>query len=52
MIFSVIKSKYKYGVYTIKDLIYLVENRKLTKDEFHYITTYNYDVIKEKADSN
>lgn len=48
MIFDVIRNKYKYGGFSLDDLILLVDNKKITKEEFHRITTYNFDAIKKK----
>lgn len=48
MLVNVIQSKYKYGGFSLDDLILLVEKKKMTKEDFHRITTYNFDVMKEK----
>lgn len=52
MIFDVIRNKYKYGGLSLDDLIHLVDEKKITKEDFHRITTYNFDVIKEKRGQN
>jgi len=45
--FYVIKYKYDSRVYSLKYIFDLTTNRQLTKEEFHLITTYNYEGIKE-----
>lgn len=47
---NIIKYKYDYGVYTLVELIELVKNDKMTKEEFRWITSYNYDgIIKGRS---
>lgn len=42
-----IEYKWNHGIYELKDMIELVKNQKITKQEFFDITRYNYDgVIK------
>lgn len=43
----IIKFKYESGVYSLKYVFILVELGVITKDQFHYITTYDYDGVKE-----
>lgn len=43
-----IEYKWNSGVYQLKDMIRLVENQKLTKQEFFDITRYNYDGVTKK----
>ncbi|MBP3801368.1 MAG: XkdX family protein [Clostridia bacterium] len=37
------KYLYETGVYTIKDVIQYVNENIITKEQFHFITSYNYD---------
>lgn len=43
-----IEYKWNSGVYQLKDMIKLVEDQKLTKQEFFDITRYNYDGVTKK----
>lgn len=47
--FNLIKYKYEMGVYTLKQMCEFVEKNYISKDEFHWITDYNYDGIKESG---
>ena len=40
-----IEYKWNSGVYQLKDMIKLVEDQKLTKQEFFDITRYNYNGV-------
>lgn len=43
-----IEYKWNSGVYQLKDMIKLVEDQRLTKQEFFDITRYNYDGVTKK----
>ena len=43
----IIKFKYDSGIYSLKYVFILVELGTITKEQFHYITTYDYDGVKE-----
>ena len=45
--FILIRQKYKTGVYSLKDMFYLVKIGTLTEEEFEDITTYYYEGLKE-----
>ena len=47
MSYDLIKCLFEYGVYSAKEVMWYVENGNITKDEFHFITSYNYDGLKE-----
>ena len=44
---EIIYYKYSMGIYSLKQLMRLVEENKLSKDSFHFITTYSYDGLKD-----
>jgi len=44
---EVVYYKYSMGIYSLKQLMQLVEKNKLSKDMFHFITTYSYDGLKD-----
>lgn len=41
--FERIQVGYNNGVYTLKELIEFVDKKIITKEEFHWITSYSYD---------
>ena len=43
-----IEYKWNQGIYELKDMIELVKDQKLTKQEFFDITRYNYDGVTKK----
>lgn len=45
--YNLIKYKFEMGVYSLDEMIKFVEDNQITKDEFKYITSYNYYGIKE-----
>ena len=45
--FYVIKFKYENRALSLKDVFDFTTQRLITEDEFHFITTYNYQAIKE-----
>lgn len=47
--YNVIKYKFEMGLYSLKEMCDFVENKKITKYEFHYITSYDYDGIKNRG---
>ena len=44
---EIIYYKYSMGIYSLKQLMELVEENKLNKNIFHFITTYSYDGLKD-----
>ena len=50
--FDVIRYKYLTGIYNLNKMIQLVDERRITKEEFHFITTYSYETIKERVSEN
>lgn len=44
-----IEYKWNHGVYELKDMIELVKNQRLTKQEFFDITRYNYDGVIKRS---
>lgn len=49
---ELIRFKYEAGVYDLNMMCQLVEDHNITKEEFHDITTYNYEGVKEKGGKN
>ena len=43
---TLIKYKWQTGVYKIQDMLKLVDNETISKQDFFKITRYNYDGIK------
>ena len=43
----IIKFKYESGVYSLKYVFVLAEMNLITKDQFRYITGYDYEGLKE-----
>lgn len=55
MSYYLIKHMFEHGVYSAKDLLTYVDMGNITKDEYHFITGYNYDGYKsvlEKEQKN
>lgn len=48
-IYFLIKYKYEMGVFSLIDLISFVKKEIITKEEFRDITSFNYEVIKERS---
>ena len=46
--FLLIKNKYEMGAYDLEDLLNMVENKIINKEEFFDITTFNYDGLKSR----
>jgi len=46
MSYSLIKHMFECGVYSEKDLLTYVDIGNISKDEYHFITGYNYDGYK------
>ena len=46
--FERVQSGYESRVYTLKDMIDLVEKKMITEEEFHWITGYSYKGLKKK----
>lgn len=44
---SIIEYKWKSGVYDLKYMVQLVRNGVINKDQFFYITRYNFDGVVE-----
>lgn len=42
-----LKYFWEYGVYSLKDMFNLVKEGKISEEEFHEITRYNYQGIKK-----
>ena len=45
--YKIIKRLYEIGGLNLKQIFDLTTQKKLNKEQFHYITSYNYDGIKE-----
>lgn len=45
---TLVKYKWQTGVYKIQDMLKLVKDEIISKQDFFKITRYNYDGIKEK----
>ena len=45
--YDIIKYKYDAGVYTLKEIYSFVSTKSITEKEFHIITSYNYQGLKE-----
>lgn len=45
---NIITYKWEQGVYSLKDLIYLVEFKQITPAQFFEITRQHYDTITQK----
>ena len=46
--FLLIKNKYEMGAYDLEDLLNMVENKIINKEEFFDITRFNYDGLKSR----
>jgi hypothetical protein len=46
--YDLIKYKFEMGVYSLKEMCNFVKEHKITEQDFHYITSYDYKGIKEK----
>lgn len=44
------KVMWNYGVYSLKELFDLIKKEKMTEEEFHDITGYNYQGIKKSRE--
>ena len=44
--YIIIEYKWEHGIYDLKDMINLVQNKILSKQQFFEITRYNYDGVK------
>lgn len=40
--------KWEEGIYSLDDMLILVEYKKITPQQFFEITRFNYDAIKEQ----
>ena len=45
--FERIQSEYNVGIYTLRDMIELVDKKVITEEEFHWITGYSYKGVKK-----
>lgn len=45
--YCIIKYKYDMGVYTLKQIMDFVEKGLLSENDFHIITSYDYQGIKK-----
>lgn len=50
MSYYLIKHMFECGVYSAKDLLTYVDMGNITKDEYHFITGYNYDGYKSSLE--
>ena len=41
---------FTHGIYTAAQIMWYVDNGNITKDEFHFITGYNYDGLKSSLE--
>ncbi len=46
--FNLIKFKYDNGVYSLRNMIEFVEKQWITAEQFHFITSYSYEGVKNK----
>lgn len=46
--FYLIKNKYEMGVYSLENMCDFVDMGYINENDFHSITGYNYQVIKNK----
>ncbi len=44
--YTTINYWFNHGVYTAEQIMWYVENKNITKEQFHLITGYNYDGLK------
>ena len=44
---DVIQWKYDRGIYSLRQVLDMVSALKITKEQFHSITSYNYDGLKK-----
>lgn len=47
---SLLKIMWDYGVYSLQELFDMAKKEKITKEEFHNITGYNYEGIKKSRE--
>ena len=45
--FFLLKYKWEYGGYSLHEIFNMVKENKITEEEFHEITRYNYKGIKK-----
>lgn len=45
--YYLIKYKFEMGVYSLEQMCEFVEQNLITEEDFHYITSYNYQGIKK-----
>ena len=45
--YNLIRYKYEIGVYSLQKMVELVELGWITKEQFHQVTSYSYEGIKE-----
>ena len=48
----IIKYKWEYGIYSLKDMVNLVLKNVITKEQFFSITRYNFQSAKESELKN
>lgn len=46
--YHLIKYKFNKGVYSLEQMCEFVEDGLITEEEFHFITDYNYQAIKNR----
>ncbi len=48
----IIKQKWEYGIYSLKDMVDLVLKNIITEEQFFSITRYNFNSIKNRELKN
>lgn len=46
--YDLVKYKFETGIYTLESLCDFVDKHLISEEDFHYITSYNYQAIKNK----
>ena len=49
---SLIEYKWQQGVYTLQQMMRMVENHIITKDQFFELTRFYYDGVKKSKQTN
>jgi len=48
--YDLIKIRFEHGIYTLQDMVKFVEDHVITKEDFHFITSYSYKAFKKRVD--
>ena len=48
--YTMIEYWFEHGIYTAEQIMWYVDNGNITKDDFHFITGYNYDGLKSSLE--